>query len=90
MTDSSSKDDLLGDMAGELMAAKMDAARKDTQMTHVLRIGTFHMELVPDEDLDVRGIFNETLDKLMKEYGKDLLPVSIQQMQTDAKLGHYG
>jgi len=90
MTDSSSKEELMGDMAAELMAAKMESARKDTQMTHVLRIGTFHMELVPDDGIDVNAIFQETLDKLMKKYDKDLLAVSIQQIQQDSKQVHYG
>tara|TARA_Y100000593_G_scaffold92987_1_gene186283 strand:+ start:679 stop:954 length:276 start_codon:yes stop_codon:yes gene_type:complete len=91
MTDSSSKDDLMGDMAAELMQAKMDSARKDTQMTHVLRIGTFHMELVPDDNIDVNSIFQETLDKLMERYDKDLLTINIQQMnESSGKLAHYG
>ena len=51
MTDSSSSD--MADMASELLSAKMEAAKKEGQMTHVLRIGSFHMEIVPDETIDV-------------------------------------
>jgi hypothetical protein len=58
----------MADMAAELIHAKMDAARRDTQMTHVMRVGTFHMELVPDKDIDVENIFNKMIDKLMKKY----------------------
>ena len=48
MTDSSSE----ADMIGELLQAKMDTARSQGQMTHVMRIGTFHMEIVPSKDID--------------------------------------
>ena len=57
MTDLSSKDDL-ADITAELINAKIESARQSTQMTHVLRIGNFHMELVPESEMDVRGIFN--------------------------------
>ena len=70
MTDSCSDTEeieAIADMAGELIHTKMEMARKDTQMTHVMRIGTFHMELVPDEDIDVENIFNEMLNKLNPE-----------------------
>ena len=77
MTDSSSdsysqRDDMAS-MAGELMQAKMDAARKDSQMTHVLRIGTFHMEIVPSKNIDVEKIFKDTISDLYEKYGEKLL-----------------
>ena len=92
MTDSSSKDrEEIANMAGELIQAKMDSAKKDTQMTHMMRIGTFHMELVPDRDISVKEIFDDTLDKLMDKFGDKLLEISIQQLQTDKDTGrHYG
>ena len=68
--------EVMADMAGELIQAKMDIAKRDTQMTHVLRIGTFHMELIPDKEIDVREMFNEILDKLMEKYGDTLLEVT--------------
>ena len=69
MTDSSSDErEVIADMASELIHTKMEMAKRDTQMTHVMRIGTFHIELVPNKDLDVKEIFNEILDKLMDKY----------------------
>ena len=88
MTDSSSdveEIEAIADMAGELIHAKMEMAKKDTQMTHVMRIGTFHMELVPDEDIDVENIFNEMLNKLMKKYGEKLLEINVQQVNSNEK-----
>ena len=91
MTDSSSDTEAIADMASELIAAKIETAKKDTQMTHVMRIGTFHMELVPDRDISVKEIFDDTLDKLMDKFGDKLLEISIQQTQTDKDTGrHYG
>ena len=77
MTDSSSdsysqRDDMAS-MAGELMQAKMDAARQNSQMTHVLRIGTFHMEIVPSKDIDVEKIFRDTISDLYDKYGEKLI-----------------
>ena len=91
MTDSSSDEkEAMADMAGELIHTKMEMARKDTQMTHVMRIGTFHMELVPDSDINVEAIFNTMIDKLMKKYGEKLLQINIQQIKADAEQRHYG
>lgn len=46
MTDLSSKESpdrsAMASMAGELMQAKMDGARKETSNTHILHVGTFH------------------------------------------------
>jgi hypothetical protein len=94
MTDSSSDEkEAMADMAGELIHAKLEMARKDTQMTHVMRIGTFHMEVIPAKDIDIREMFNEMLDKLMKKYGDKLLEITIQQAKSDTdpeKVRHYG
>ena len=75
MTDSSS-DPVMAEMAAELMAAKMDAAKRE--LTHLLRIGTFQMEIAPTENIDVRAFFNETIDKLMEKYGDKLLEIDIK------------
>ena len=90
MTDSSSKDrEEIANMAGELIQAKMDSAKKDTQMTHMMRIGTFHMEIVPDASIDIEDIFNNMLDKLMKQYGDKILTMNINQI-ADGSNRHYG
>jgi hypothetical protein len=61
-------------LAADLMAAKMDASK----MTHLLRIGAFQMEVAPNEDIDVRAFFNETIDKLIAAYGEKLLEIDIK------------
>ena len=81
MTDSSSD----SEMVSELLAAKMETARSQTQMTHVMRIGTFHMEIVPTKDIDTVDLFNQTLDKLIEQYGDKLLDISIGQIAQPSK-----
>ena len=88
MTDSSSEREVVADMASELIAAKIETAHKDTQMTHVLHVGSFHMEVIPDKDIDVRDMFNEILDKLMKKYGDKLLEAGATPSTPDGR--HYG
>lgn len=85
MTDSSSD---MADMAAELIHTKVESARKDTQMTHVLRIGNFHMEVVPSEKVDIEKMFKETLSMLMKEYDDKLLEVGIENVKE--RQAHYG
>ena len=85
MTDSSSE---MADMAAELVSSKIESARKDTQMTHVLRIGNFHMEIVPSDKIDVEKMFKETLSMLMKEYDDKLLEVGTGN-ETFQKQAHY-
>ena len=74
MTDLSSDTNPMADLAGDLISAKMDA----NKMTHLLRIGTFQMEVAPNEDIDVRAFFNETIDKLIAAYGEKLLEIDIK------------
>tara|TARA_B100001094_G_scaffold187740_1_gene182015 strand:- start:4451 stop:4711 length:261 start_codon:yes stop_codon:yes gene_type:complete len=76
MTDSSSDTDLMisEKAMGDLMAAKFG----DSKMTHLLRIGTFQMEVAPNENIDVRAFFNETIDKLIAAYGEKLLEIDIK------------
>ncbi len=54
------------------------AKGKTNKMTHLLRIGTFQLEVAPNEDIDVRAFFNETLDKLISAYGEKLLEIDIK------------
>ena len=86
MTDSSSE---MAEMAAELISTKVESARKDTQMTHVLRIGNFHMEVVASDRVDVEKMFKETLSMLMKEYDDKLLEVSMNNVEGKQQ-AHYG
>ena len=90
MTDSSSEKEIMADMAADLIETKLENAKKDTQMTHVLRIGTFHMEIVPDAKIDVAEVFSNALDKLMDKYGDKLLEISIAQLKQESAQAHYG
>ena len=92
MTDSSSEreKEVMADMVADLIETKLENAKKDTQMTHVLRIGTFHMEIVPDAKIDVDKMFSEALDKLMDRYGDKLLEISIAQLKQESAQAHYG
>ena len=70
MTDLSSNDNKeeVADIAAELISEKINAARRDTQQTHLLRIGPFHMEIVPNPDLDVEEFFTQTYKYICEEY----------------------
>ena len=81
MTDSSSNPEM-ADMAAELMMAKMDA----NKLTHLLRIGTFQMEIAPNEDIDVRAFFNETIDKLISKYGEKILEIDIRTAMQSSQM----
>ena len=85
MTDSSSDIDM-GEVAGQLMMAKMDA----NKMTHLLRIGTFQLEVAPNEDIDVREFFNETLDKLISAYGDKLLEIDVKGIAMQSSTNMHG
>ena len=84
MTDSSSEDS--NEMVAELLQARMEAA--NSKFTHLLRVGTFQMEVAPSEDVDVREFFNEVLDKLIDKYGDKLLQIDIKQIATPAGAMH--
>ena len=72
MTDSSSED---MHMAQELMEAKMALGQARNQMTHMLRMGNFHIEIVPNKDIDIEKFFTKTMDNLFHRFGKDSLEV---------------
>ena len=89
MTDLSSKEspeerNAMANMAGELMQAKMDEARKGSSNTHILHVGSFHMEIVPDKDIDIAQVFKAVMDDLYEKYG-DRLISSVEPEQR-----HYG
>ena len=82
MTDSSSNPEM-AEMAAELMMAKMDA----NKLTHMLRVGTFQLEIAPTSDMDVRAFFTETLEALMEKYGDKLLEIDIRNtMQSNGNM----
>ena len=77
MTDSSSENNPeVAQMAGELFQAKIEAARGPQTMTHLLQIGSFRMEIVPDGN-DVTEFFTEMVDKLHGMYGDEVLKARI-------------
>ena len=63
----------MASMAGELMQAKMDNARKESNNTHILHVGTFHMEIVPDKDIDIAQVFKDVMDDLYEKFGDKLI-----------------
>ena len=81
MTDSSSEREEMADMAGELMAAKIAAASKRGEMTHMLRMGTFHVEIVPNSGIDVEEFFTKCMNNLWDRFGKDALEVNVSGME---------
>ena len=84
MTDLSSEQPQRGEMAsmaGELIQAKMDSARKDGGSTHILHFGAFHMEIVPSKDIDIEKIFTAVMDDLYEKYGDRLIAAENQQRQ---------
>ena len=75
MTDSSSEDKLSNAemmMAQDLMESKIREAKASTKMTHLLMIGNFRMELVPQKNLDIEKTFRDTLEFLHDKYGTDI------------------
>ena len=78
MTDSSSED---VHMAQELMEAKMALGQARNQMTHMLRMGNFHIEVVPNKDIDIEKFFTKTMDNLFDRFGKDALEVKVTGME---------
>ena len=79
MTDSSSNGESpeVAQMAGELFQAKIDAARGPQTMTHLLQLGSFRMEIVPDKDIDIEQVFKDTIADLHKKFGSDVLKINM-------------
>jgi hypothetical protein len=93
MTDSSSEEDNseMAEMMQDLLQAKMDMASKDGQMTHVLRVGTFLLEIVPDKKINIEKFFKETMDNLFDRFGEKALKVNIPSASSAPADGrHYG
>jgi hypothetical protein len=89
MTDSSSEVDMVISEKAmhDIMAAKQDT-NKGQVMTHLMRIGTFQVEIAPEEDIDVRAFFNETLDKLITAYGDKLLEIDVKGISMQSSNMH--
>ena len=87
MTDSSSND--MTEMAAELLSAKLESAERKGQLTHVLKVGTFHLEIVPDDKIDVEKMFTKTLVLLMDKYDDKILNININQLGKEGQV-HYG
>ncbi len=68
-------------MAQELMEAKMALGQARNQMTHMLRMGNFHIEVVPNKDIDIEKFFTKTMDNLFDRFGKDVLEVKVSGME---------
>ena len=79
MTDSSSNGESpeVAQMAGELFQAKIDAARGPQTMTHLLQLGSFRMEIVPDKNIDIEQVFKDTIADLHKKFGSDVLKINM-------------
>ena len=79
MTDSSSEGESpeVAQMAGELFQAKIDAARGPQTMTHLLQLGSFRMEIVPDRSIDIEKVFKDTIADLHKKFGDNVLKINM-------------
>ena len=67
----------MAQMAGDLMQAKMEAARASQTMTHLLQIGSFRMEVVPNKDIDIQQLFKDTIADLHNKFGDKVLEIGI-------------
>ena len=89
MTGSSSEDNPeVAQMAGELFQAKIEAARGPQTMTHLLQIGSFRMEIVPDKNIDIEKVFKDTVADLYDKFGAEVLKINMSDIvQAQQKTG---
>tara|TARA_R100001463_G_scaffold55263_3_gene106687 strand:+ start:607 stop:891 length:285 start_codon:yes stop_codon:yes gene_type:complete len=82
MTDSSSEGESpeVAAMAGELFQAKIDAARGPQTMTHLLQLGSFRMEIVPEKGIDIEKIFKDTVADLYDKFGAEVLKINMSDI----------
>ena len=86
MTDLSSEKsdkDAMTEMAGDLIQAKMDAARQPQNLTHLLKFGSFHMEIVPSKNIDVEKIFKDVISDLHAKFGDKILEIDIKGLHAE-------
>ena len=91
MTDSSSKGESpeVAQMAGELFQAKIDAARSPQTMTHLLQLGSFRMEIVPDRNIDIEKVFKDPIADLHEKFGDNVLKINMSDIiQAQHKAGN--
>jgi len=91
MTDLSSKSsdkDAMTEMAGDLIQAKMDAARQPQNLTHLLKFGSFHMEIVPNKNIDVEKIFKDVIADLHDKFGDKILEIDIKGLTDQSGVMH--
>ncbi len=90
MTDSSSEETPeMAQMAGELFQAKIDAARGPQNLTHLLKLGSFHMEIVPDKSIDIEKVFSDTINDLYEKFGTEVLKINMSDIiQAQQKAGN--
>ena len=72
-------------MASALIQAKMEAARQPQNLTHLLQLGSFRMEIVPAKDIDIEKMFSETIDDLYKKFGEDVLKINMTDIMQAQK-----
>lgn len=88
MTDLSSDDrDAMTEMAGDLIQAKIDANRQPQSLTHLLKFGSFQMEIVPSKNIDVEKIFKDTIADLYEKFGEKILEIDIKGITPDSSRG---
>jgi hypothetical protein len=63
------------------METKMALGQARNQMTHMLRMGNFHIEIVPNRDIDIEKFFENTMNNLLDRFGKDALEVKVSGME---------
>ena len=63
------------------MEAKMQATQARNQMTHMLRMGNFHLEIVPNQDIDIEKFFDRTMNNIFDRFGKDAFEVKVTGME---------
>ena len=85
---SSKENEQMADMAGELMHAKMEAARNSATMTHLLQLGSFRMEIVPSSEINVEQIFKDTIADLYDKFGPEVLKINTADIIKASQMQH--
>jgi hypothetical protein len=44
-------------------------------------MGNFHIEIVPNRDIDIEKFFENTMNNLLDRFGKDALEVKVSGME---------